>query len=87
MASDYHRKEVTDILKYFSYMHLPVPLQATSKMFCDVAYQVANLAPESSETTVCLRKLLEGKDAGVRAVMDTEWYKQSMASAEESIND
>jgi len=55
------------ILRYFHYAHLPDKLQATSKRFFDlVCYTVENV-PRNAERTVALRKLLEAKDAAVRA--------------------
>jgi hypothetical protein len=59
------------ILSYFEYRHLPHELlQEVSKVFHDVAWDMASTLPECPETTVCLRKLLEGKDAAVRAALD-----------------
>ena len=58
---------ISHVLKYFSYSHLPEKLQAVSKPFSDLAQQVAERAPDNQETTVALRKLLEAKDAAVRA--------------------
>jgi hypothetical protein len=60
---------ISHVLKFFSYEHLPAHLQEVSKPFCDLASQVANRAPDSQETTVALRKLLEAKDAAVRAIL------------------
>lgn len=57
------------VLKFFSYAHLPEKLQAVSKPFADLAKEVAERAPDSQETTVALRKLLEAKDAAVRATL------------------
>ena len=57
------------VLRFFDYVHLPPKLQAISKPFCDLAQQVAARAPKSQETTVALRKLLEAKDAAVRAAL------------------
>jgi hypothetical protein len=54
------------ILRYFHYSHLPAQLQETSKRFCDLARYVLML-PRNAERTVALRKLLEAKDAAVRA--------------------
>lgn len=56
------------VLKFFAYEHLPVHLQAISKPFGDLAHQIAQRA-DNPETTVCLRKLLEAKDAAVRAAL------------------
>lgn len=54
------------ILKFFQYEHLPEKLQVVSKPFSDLAHFVAG-GQDNPETTVALRKLLEAKDAAVRA--------------------
>lgn len=58
---------VKHILQFFAYKHLPEHLQAVSKPFCDLATTMAETLPGNPETTVALRKLLESKDAAVRA--------------------
>lgn len=55
------------ILRYFHYSHLPPALQARSKPFCDLARNIIDTTPRNAERTVALRKLLEAKDAAVRA--------------------
>lgn len=55
------------ILRFFHYAHLPEVLQARSKPFCDLARTVVETTPRNAERSVALRKLLEAKDAGVRA--------------------
>ena len=55
------------ILRYFHYSHLPLTLQIASKPFCDLAIFIIETLPRNAERTVALRKLLEAKDAGVRA--------------------
>lgn len=55
------------ILKYFNFDHLPDPLKATSSIFFDAACQIIATVPRNAERTVALRKLLEAKDAAVRA--------------------
>ncbi|WP_310496501.1 hypothetical protein [Sandarakinorhabdus sp.] len=55
------------VLRYFYYSHLPAVLQAASKPFCDLARHIVETLPRNAERTVALRKLLEAKDAGVRA--------------------
>lgn len=72
------------ILQFFAFSHLPPKLAAISKPFCELALHIAvgdNVVPtpgsESTgwplppnpERTVALRKLLEAKDAAVRAVL------------------
>jgi hypothetical protein len=63
-----HAKTET-IIRYFSFAHLPSDLAAVSYWFAEVAVRVMTL-PRSAERTVALRKLLEAKDAAVRAALD-----------------
>jgi hypothetical protein len=56
------------MLKFFAYDHLPEHLRAVSRHFHDLAHRVTGMCPEGPERTVALRKLLEAKDAAVRAV-------------------
>lgn len=55
------------ILRFFHYAHLPAHLQSASKPFCDLARHIVGTLPRNAERTVALRKLLEAKDAAVRA--------------------
>lgn len=55
------------ILQFFAFEHLPPELQYVSRDFCNLAYQIVNGLPRNPERTVALRKLLEAKDAAVRA--------------------
>lgn len=57
------------MLKWFAYAHLPPKLQPVSKIFHDAATALVAAVPASAERTVALRKLLEGKDAAVRAAL------------------
>ena len=57
------------LLKFFRYDHLPDHLMGVSKPWCDLAHHVVRTIPSSAERSVALRKLLEGKDAAVRAVL------------------
>lgn len=57
------------ILQFFEYQHLKPELQEHSKAFWALAHHVCNTLPESPERTVALRKLLEAKDAAVRAAL------------------
>lgn len=56
------------ILQYFAYGHLPEHLRVMSQIFYNVAQKIMTL-PRSAERTVALRKLLESKDAAVRAAL------------------
>jgi len=55
------------ILQFFAYSHLPERLQAVSFPFGELAMAVVRDLPRNPERTVALRKLLEAKDAAVRA--------------------
>ncbi len=55
------------ILQFFHYAHLPAALQSTSERFCRLAVNIATMLPRNAERSVALRKLLEAKDAAVRA--------------------
>lgn len=56
------------IMKFFAYEHLPERLRAISQPFASMAGRILEL-PRSAERTVALRKLLESKDAAVRAAL------------------
>jgi hypothetical protein len=59
----------TPIMRYFEYAHLPEKLQAVSKPIGDIAKQMEESLPDGPEKSVGLRKLLEAKDAFVRAAL------------------
>lgn len=56
--------------KWFNYEHLPEPLQAVSRPFGELARWIVDMVQPGPERTVALRKLLEAKDAAVRAVVE-----------------
>ena len=60
---------VAQLLKFFDYMHLPLPLQNVVQPYRTLAYIVADDLPDNAEKTVALRKLLESKDCAVRAAL------------------
>lgn len=55
------------IMKYFQYEHLPAHLQEVSKPIGDLAKLMDETLPDGAEKSTGLRKLLEAKDALVRA--------------------
>lgn len=57
------------ILQFFAWTHLPSHLQAVSQPFGDLAALIVNTLPRNAERSVALRKLLESKDAAVRAAL------------------
>lgn len=66
--ADTQRVEPIDpILQFFEFAHLPPHLVAVSGRFYDMAQTVVAMLPRNPERTVALRKLLEAKDAAVRA--------------------
>jgi hypothetical protein len=57
------------ILRFFGFEHLPPALREVSKPWCDLAHEVVRTLPRNAERSTALRKLLEGKDAAVRAAL------------------
>ena len=57
------------IEQFFAYGHLPPRLQAVSQPFGELAAKIIDTLPRNPERTVALRKLLEAKDAAVRALL------------------
>lgn len=55
------------IMQFFAFAHLPPAMQEVSRPFCELAERVHATIPRNAERSVALRKLLEAKDAAVRA--------------------
>ena len=69
-------------MKYFAYQHLPAHLQEVSKPIGDLATLMDESLPDGAEKSAGLRKLLEAKDALVRAKLGWQLASQSaLASA------
>ena len=68
---EFNKDEVAALpmLRFFHYSHLPEHLRGVSKGFCALARSVVDTVPSNAERTVALRKLLEAKDAAVRAAL------------------
>lgn len=60
------------IMQFFTYAHLPEDLQRVSAPFCELAVHLVEMLPRNPERSVALRKLLEAKDAAVRAAVAKE---------------
>ena len=58
------------IARYFEYAHLPERLQSVSRPCAELAEAMIAALPDGPELTTGLRKLLEAKDAFVRAALD-----------------
>ena len=64
-------RSASPIMRYFVYDHLrDGVLRDTSKPFCELARNVDDRLPDGPEKSTALRKLLEAKDAAVRAALD-----------------
>lgn len=61
----------TLVEKFFAYEHLPEYLQEISKPFGDLARDISKKFGGHVEGQVAIRKLLEAKDAAVRAKLTT----------------
>ncbi|NCM96132.1 MAG: hypothetical protein GW948_02110 [Rhodobacterales bacterium] len=57
------------ILRFFAFAHLPDHLQEASRPFAELAKTICLTLPRNPERSVALRKLLEAKDAAVRAAL------------------
>jgi hypothetical protein len=60
------------IEQFFAYDHLPPHLKSVSAPFAEMANFILATLPRNPERTVALRKLLEAKDAAVRAKIAKE---------------
>ncbi len=60
------------ILQFFAHGHLPPHLAEVSAPFASLAESIVATLPRNPERTVALRKLLEAKDAAVRARLAKE---------------
>lgn len=60
---------IDNILQYFAYQHLREPLRDVSLGFAKQARYIIDTCPRCPERSVALRKLLEAKDAAVRAML------------------
>jgi len=57
------------MMKWFQFGHLPPALADVSSRFHDLARNLCETLEPGPERTVALRKLLEAKDAAVRAML------------------
>lgn len=66
-AGSRHHPQVQSILPFFGYEHLQEPQKTVSAIFHDAAVLLLEKNVTGPELTTALRKLLEAKDAAVRA--------------------
>ena len=62
-----NKDPVEHIRQFFEWGHLPAHLQVVSEKFQLLADMIIEQLPRNPERTAALRKLLEAKDAAVRA--------------------
>ena len=60
-------RDTERMMKWFSYDNLPEPLYERSRQFYELAVYVCEYIERGPERTVALRKLVEAKDAALRA--------------------
>lgn len=58
------------VLRYFEHAHLPLDLRPVAVAFYNMAWDLAETLPYTTETSAGLRKLLEAKDCMVRASLE-----------------
>ena len=63
------KTDAEHILQFFAFAHLPDHLAVVSRPFAMIANRIVATVPRNPERTVALRKLLEAKDAAVRAMV------------------
>jgi hypothetical protein len=56
-------------IAFFKFAHLPAHLQEMSELFGGVALSVISMAPAGPQRMIAIQKLLEAKDAAVRALL------------------
>lgn len=59
----------SELLRFFGWTHLPPHLREVSRPFGELAQRLLETVPPSRERTKALDRLLEAKDAAVRAAI------------------
>lgn len=66
-------EETEPLLRWFRFEHLAHPsLRVMSEKFSLLAHDLVLMLPRTPERTIALRKLLESKDAAVRAAVERD---------------
>ncbi|QSJ04783.1 sliding clamp DNA polymerase [Cellulosimicrobium phage DS1] len=66
---EWSKKPHLELVKYFKFSHLPGRLQPISEDFATMVLRLMDSPCKGPELVVALRKLLEAKDAAVRAAL------------------
>lgn len=61
--------DILPVMRFFSYKHLPSDLQAISKPFADLAWDMHDKLADGHEREKALDFLLIAKDSAVRAAL------------------
>lgn len=69
LTPDGRIRDKEHIEQFFAFAHLPPAMQEVSRPFGELAARIIDTLPRNPERTVALRKLLEAKDAAVRAAI------------------
>jgi hypothetical protein len=69
------------ILTHFAYGHSPIPLNLIAAKFHTLAHDLASDLAPGPELSMALRKLLEAKDAAIRAAIDSGWLEGAARAA------
>ncbi|RUX03172.1 MAG: hypothetical protein E5V51_00095 [Mesorhizobium sp.] len=59
------------VMQFFAFTHLPPTLREISRPFGQMAEEIVRTLPRNQQRTMALNKLLEAKDAAVRAYIAT----------------
>ncbi len=74
---------IVAVLKHFSYKHLPPHLMEVSGPFCDLAEKLVQHlhphGPDEAQLEHALQRLLEAKDAAVRAALASTLHAKPAA--------
>ncbi len=70
-SSDYRESSIPGriefLMQFFAYQHLPPHLQSVSMQFALVAQELVSNLPRNEMLVMALARLIEAKDAAVRA--------------------
>lgn len=72
---------VAGVLRQFAWAHLGGALRPMSQVYGEAAVKLAHAVEDGPELVVALRKLVEAKDAGVRALADAIFERSAVEVA------
>ncbi|MET0416084.1 MAG: hypothetical protein ABW022_08695 [Actinoplanes sp.] len=70
-GADARHSATMGVVRYFAWSHLPGRLKEVSQLYCEMMLNLLIEVPKDSpQLTTALNRLLESKDAAVRAALD-----------------